>query len=191
MSGAHTGDFRFCPYCGGALERRAAGEHERGVCPACGYVAYRNPTVGVAVVVRDGDGGVLLGLRRFSYGGMWCIPCGHVEWDEDVRAAAVREFLEETGLLIRLTGVVAVHSNFHHPTSRTVGVWFGGEVIGGELAAADDLADVRFFPLDMLPENLAFPTDRLVLEGLRDGPTTPSPGPLSPSLRAVSRERGA
>lgn len=167
MSASPAGEFRFCPYCATALERRASGDRERGVCPGCGYVAYRNPTIGVAVVVRDAAGGVLLGRRTSSYAGMWCIPCGHVEWDEDVRAAAVREFQEETGLVVRLTDLVAVHSNFHHPTSRTVGVWFGGEVLSGELVAADDLDDVRFFPLDALPAELAFPTDRLVLEQLR------------------------
>ena len=165
------GEFRFCPYCAAELTPRPWGDPPRRVCPGCGYVARRNPTVGVAVVVRRGDE-VLMGLRRHSYEGMWCIPCGHVEWDEDVRDAAVREFREETGLEVRLGEVIAVHSNFHHPAHRTVGVWFSAEVVGGELRASDDLAEVRFFPLDAAPEPLAFPTDRLVLEHLR---ATPSP----------------
>ena len=42
-----------------------------------------------------------------------------------------------------------------------------GEVWGGALRADDDLDDVRYFPLDDLPEPLAFPTDRLVLDQLR------------------------
>ena len=159
-------NFRFCPQCTTALEAQLHGRQQRAVCPACGYVHYRNPTVGVAVVVLQ-EKSILLGRRSAasSYGGMWCIPCGHVEWDEEIRAAATREFHEETGLEVRLGEVVAVHSNFHAPRRQTVGVWFRGYPTGGTLRAGDDLDQVAYFPLDAPPE-LAFPTDQLVLTQL-------------------------
>jgi ADP-ribose pyrophosphatase YjhB (NUDIX family) len=94
------------------------------------------------------------------------MPCGYVEWGEEVREAARRELLEETGFQVRVGPVYAVHSNFHNPQSLTVGIWFRGEVVGGELQAGDDLDQVGYFSLDALPAPLAF-TDRLVLEQLR------------------------
>ena len=93
---------------------------------------------------------------------MWCIPCGYVEWGEDIREAAHREFLEETGLEVEVGVAYAVHSNFHDPESLTVGIWFRGTPTGGSLEAGDDLDQVGYFPLGAPPEPLAFPTDRLV-----------------------------
>ena len=84
-----------------------------------------------------------------------------------MRAGAQREFLEETGLQVGIGPVYTVHSNFHNPQSLTVGIWFRGSVIGGHLQAGDDLDAADYFPLDSLPDNLAFPTDKLVLEQLR------------------------
>ena len=118
---------------------------------------------------------VLLGRRaRGAYEGHWCIPCGYVEWGEEVREAACREFFEETGLQVEIGPVYAVHSNFHDPESLTVGIWFRGTVCGGALVAGDDLDAVDYFPLDALPEPLAFPTDRLVLDQLRREMDAPS-----------------
>ena len=157
----------FCPDCGTPLFFDARGGRRNPFCPACGYVRYRNPAVGVAVVIRDDAGGVLLGRRASGdYAGLWCIPCGYVEWDEEVREAAERECLEETGLHVEALGVLAVHSNFHRRDSQTVGVWFEGRVLDGTPYPADgELTELAFCDPGA-PPPLAFPTDGLVLEQL-------------------------
>jgi ADP-ribose pyrophosphatase YjhB (NUDIX family) len=162
----------FCPDCATALQAIEKSGRLRQVCPNCGFVEYRNPAVGVAVVLRDEQGRVLLGKRASGeYAGLWCIPCGYVEWDEDVREAAVREFEEETGVQVELGGIVAVHSNFHNRDKQTVGIWFEGKVAGGELFPIDgELTELGWFA-PATPPPLAFPTDGLVLAELADGPT--------------------
>jgi 8-oxo-dGTP diphosphatase len=158
---------RFCPACGAALERCTVGGRDRPACPRCDYVLYANPLPGVAVVVVR-DGRVLLGKRRsFPFEGQWCIPCGYVEADEDVHDAARREFREETGLEVALGALYAVHSNFQVAGRPVIGIWFLADVIGGEMRAGDDVSELRFFPIDQPPADLAFEGDRLVIEQIR------------------------
>lgn len=158
--------FHFCPQCGGELGYHLIGERERLVCSKCTRVMYENPIVGVAAIVRENDK-ILLGRRSVdaSYSGLWCIPCGYVEYDEDVRDAVRREFLEETGLEIETGQVYAVLSNFHNPSVHTIGVWFEAKVVGGTLQPGDDLDQVAYFALDDIPQ-LAFPTDVQVVNML-------------------------
>lgn len=166
--------FNFCPKCGGRLGYRLIGERERLVCDACSYTMYENPIVGVAAIVRKNDT-ILLGRRAAgtSYSGLWCIPCGYVEYDEDIRDAVTREFREETGLIIEPGQVYAVLSNFHNPAVHTVGVWFEAQVTGGVLCPGDDLDQAAYFALEDIPP-LAFPTDGEVLARLREETATKS-----------------
>jgi ADP-ribose pyrophosphatase YjhB (NUDIX family) len=161
--------YRFCPCCGGLLTQKVRYGHQRLVCRECRQILYVNPAVGVAVLVRRREE-ILWGRRKSGrFAGHWCIPCGYVEWGEEVRAAAVREFQEETGLIVELGPVLSVHSNFHDSERLTVGLWFAGQVVGGTLKPGDDLDQVGFYPLSSPPAPLAFPTDELVLAELRGG----------------------
>lgn len=164
------GSRTFCPECGAPLAFDPPGGRPRPYCRSCGFVRYLNPAVGVAVVLRDAVGRVLLGRRATGeYAGLWCIPCGYVEWDEHVRDAARREFEEETGLAVDLGAVVAVHSNFHNPRQHTVGIWFEGAVTGGTLHPVDgELTELAYFPAGA-PPPLAFPTDAVVLADIAAG----------------------
>lgn len=174
--------FRYCPLCGAAMELIDGTRHTR--CVSCRFVHYRNPAAGVAVVVRDEAGGVLMGERaRGDYAGLWCIPCGYVEWDEDIRDAAVREFEEETGLVVTPGEVVAVHSNFHNPRQHTVGTWFAGRVTGGTLEPRDGELSRLAYVDPAHPPPLAFPTDALVLQQLSQESPQASPGAESPGAQ--------
>ncbi len=159
--------FKFCPMCGSKLETVHDENTSRPQCKTCGYIQYRNPTVGVAVIIVENQQ-LLLVRRRGSYEGKWCIPCGHVEWDEDIKETARRELKEETGLEVEVGEVFEVHSNFHDRDHQTVGVWFLGKVKGGNLNPGSDSSEAKFFHLDELPlDSMAFPTDLLVCEKIK------------------------
>ena len=164
------GEFVYCPQCATALEQRHVGGRKRPVCPSCGFIHFRNPGVGVAALVEDEEGRVLM-IRRGPHAtrpGLWAIPAGYVDYGEDVREAAAREMLEETGLEVAIGEPIFVASNSHDPAKLTVGIWFRGTVVGGRLLAGDDADDAGFFALDDLPP-LAFETDQELFTRLRVG----------------------
>ncbi|MEA2621418.1 MAG: 8-oxo-dGTP diphosphatase [Chloroflexota bacterium] len=50
--------------------------------------------------------------------GQWTLPGGGVEFGEDPAVAAVREIEEETGLTVRLRGVLGIDSRVYPPRER-------------------------------------------------------------------------
>lgn len=151
--------------CGVGLTSSDESGRRRMKCGGCGFIQYLNPSSAVGVLVRT-DEGVLLVKRRFEpYKGKWVVPSGFIEYDEDLREAAVRETLEETGLEVELTGLHAAESCFDDPRGNTILVLFEGRITGGTLEPGDDADGAAFFPLDRLPE-IAFEAHRKVLSEL-------------------------
>lgn len=159
--------FRFCPRCGAEFTLRTLERVERLVCPRCGFVFYRNPTPAAAIIVcRRGE--ILLTRRRFEpRRGDWSLPAGFIEYDESPEQTAVREAKEETNLDVKLTRLHGVYSGRDDPRVHVVLIVYEAEVIGGELRAGDDAEEARFFPLQALPDNIAFRSHRQIVEEIK------------------------
>lgn len=155
-------EFSICPLCGTPLERSYEGDHVRMKCPSCGFIHYRNPAPAVGVLIIE-DECVLLVKRRFDpFKGLWVIPSGFVEYDEEVETTGVREALEETGLIVEIDALHAAESCFDDPRGNALLLLYRAHITGGVLKAGDDAEDARFFPLAGLPP-IAFAAHRKVL----------------------------
>lgn len=138
-------------------------------------MTHRNPAPTVDVVIQLPGDLVVLVERRFEPPG-WALPGGFVEYGETLEAAAVREALEETGLLVRLVDLVGCYSDPRRdPRGHTIATVFLGTA-EGEPRGGDDAAQARAFGWNEIPP-LAFDhreiladARRLVLTGARRRP---------------------
>lgn len=104
----------YCSRCGALLTGRIEGGRERQACASCGHIIFGEFTVGVGGLLRH-DGRVLLIQRAHEPGkGRWTLPGGYCEEDEPPHVAVVREVMEETGLAVTATGILAIrHAQTH------------------------------------------------------------------------------
>jgi ADP-ribose pyrophosphatase YjhB (NUDIX family)/predicted RNA-binding Zn-ribbon protein involved in translation (DUF1610 family) len=149
----------FCSRCGVAMvERVPAGEHRaRMECPDCGFIAYVNPRLVVTTLPVTADGDVVLIRRGIEPGyGSWAQPGGFLEIDETVTEGAIRETLEETGLLVEPGALVGLYTRLE---AGVVTLVFEARIVGGEPAVSPEALDVCAYRPDAIPwAEIAFKT---------------------------------
>jgi len=156
---------RHCPHCGATVETI---ERCIGRCSGCGREVYANskPTAGLFI---ERAGKVLLTRRALEPAkGRWDVPGGFLEEGELPEDGARREAREELGwelgeLRFALTNINQVAD------VAILDLMYETVAPPGEPVPADDVAEVGWFALDALPDDLAFPSTRQILERWRDG----------------------
>jgi len=106
------------------------------------------------------------GIEPFK--GQWALPGGHVEYDESLEDCAVRETLEETGLQVRLEGMVGIYSEAgRDPRGHVVTVAYAATPTGGEMKADTDASDIIRIPVnDYRKHELAFDHARIIEDAI-------------------------
>ena len=104
--------------------------------PAVGVVCFRNDQV---LLIRRGTPPRL---------GQWSLPGGRIETGERARDAALRELMEETGIVAQLGPLIDVVDGIFPEIGRHyVLIDYSATWISGEPIAGDDAADAKFWPV--------------------------------------------
>ncbi len=153
-------------------------------CPNDSFVLWNDPKVSTAVVVET-DGGILLGRRAIEPGyGLWCLPGGFVNYDEDPAEAAARECQEEINAPIEMTSLIGVYHVAKTDAPSMVVIAYRGRLVdGAEFSAGAEMLEVGVFRRDSLPQ-LAFPSHKAVLAEYLKSPAS-SAGPLAPRIASA------
>jgi ADP-ribose pyrophosphatase YjhB (NUDIX family) len=124
------------------------------------------PLIGVGAVIVDAGRVALVRRGQPPLLGEWSIPGGVLEVGETLREGAMREAHEETGLTVDAGELLGIFERlvpgedgrlrYHYVLMDFLCVW-----TGGDLLAASDAADVRWFrpeeleALKLAPDTLA------------------------------------
>jgi ADP-ribose pyrophosphatase YjhB (NUDIX family) len=171
-------ELNFCANCGAELVAGVPpGEHrERMSCPACGFIAYVNPRLVVTTIPVTDRGEAVLLRRGIEPGyGAWAQPGGFLEVDETVTEAAVRETLEETGLLVEPAEIVGLYTRLE---AAVVTLVFEARIVGGAPKVTPEALEVQAFAASAIPwADIAFKTSFVALRDWveRRHPGTPVP----------------
>ncbi|MFI7356195.1 NUDIX domain-containing protein [Streptomyces avidinii] len=112
------------------------------------------------ILRRNGESGpeVLLSRRAGPVyaSGLWHLPSGHLDPDEDMVEAVIREAREETGVVIRAGDVTAAGTIHHRPPTGSqsrLGVFFEVRQWSGrpQIMEPDRCDGMDWYPLDDLP----------------------------------------
>jgi ADP-ribose pyrophosphatase YjhB (NUDIX family) len=104
--------------------------------------------IGAYVVIQDKKDRILLSHRRDL--DVWALPGGHVEEGELPTEAAARETREETGLKVKIKGLVGIYKKKQINRFDFV---FLGKAKGGKLKKTKTADKHRFYKLKKIPKN--------------------------------------
>ncbi|MFJ4241328.1 NUDIX hydrolase [Streptomyces iakyrus] len=122
------------------------------------------PGISAAVIVKDGR--VLMVRRRVSEGELlWQFPAGQIEPGEAAEDAAVRETVEETGLVV--TAIRFLGERVHPKTGRSMS-YTACEIVQGEARVVDEeeLDAVAWVSHSKITDYVPYPLDEKVQEYL-------------------------
>jgi 8-oxo-dGTP diphosphatase len=131
------------------------------------------PLVGVGAVMLRDNRVLLIRRGQAPLLGEWSLPGGVLECGESLREATIREVREETGLAVETGEMLGVYERvIRNDDGRVryhyVLIDFLCRVLGGDLAAGTDAAEVRWFEPEEL-EGLDLPHDtrEVIAKGLK------------------------
>jgi ADP-ribose pyrophosphatase YjhB (NUDIX family) len=125
--------------------------------------------IAASAFVLDERGRLLMIERTDS--GLHALPGGTHELGETMTETAVRETQEETGIAIKVIGLIGIYSNPAHVVEFSDGevrqefsICFRAEPVGGQPRSSDESRDVRWVSPDELPSLDIHPSIRLRIQ---------------------------
>ena len=123
------------------------------------YIKTLRKKVGHEPIILNFAGGILANdqneilLQKRSDFNEWGLPGGALEFGESSQEACVREFLEETGLKVKVKSLLGVSTNFNQDVAQAVTIVFVVELVEKtSKEVSSETLDLKYFSKDKLPQ---------------------------------------
>ena len=132
-------------------------DRHRLSCVDCGHIAYVNPKFVVTTIPVTEAGEVVLMRRGYEPGrGSWAQPGGFLEVDETPTEGAIRETLEEVGLIVAPGEIIGLYARLE---AAVIVLAYEARIVGGELRTSPEALEVQAFAPEAIPwSEIAFRT---------------------------------
>lgn len=121
----------------------------------CNETGYQTPKVDTRAAVFE-NGKILLVHEK---DGRWSLPGGWCDVDQSVAENTVKETMEEAGLEVKPTKLIAVQDRNKHNTPvyayGVVKIFVMCTLIGGSFVENIETTETKYFARNEIPENLA------------------------------------
>lgn len=121
----------------------------------CNETGYQTPKVDTRAAVFE-NGKILLVHEK---DGRWSLPGGWCDVDQSVAENTVKETVEEAGLEVKPTKLIAVQDRNKHNTPvyayGVVKIFVMCTLIGGSFVENIETTETKYFARNEIPENLA------------------------------------
>jgi ADP-ribose pyrophosphatase YjhB (NUDIX family) len=128
-----------------------------------------NSLVVATSAVVDDQGRILLQRRLDS--GNWALPGGGMEIGETLTESVLREFREETGYDVGVTGLVGTYTDPGHiiayddgEVRRQFNICYTARITGGQMRMSNESTEIQFVAPADLAQLTMHPTQRLRLQ---------------------------
>ncbi len=109
---------------------------------------------------------LLIKRGGIPFKGFWAIPGGHLDFNETAEQGVIREIKEETNLTVTSLKLFGIYSNPQRDPKQIVSAVYLVKT-KGRPKAQDDAVGFKFFPLNKLPNNIAFDHKEIIRDYLK------------------------
>jgi 8-oxo-dGTP diphosphatase len=160
-------NYKYCPYCGSSNKKYKY----YFLCTKCKKKIYINSHPAVsAFVIKNGK--YLISKRAIApKKGHYDAIGGFLNNSEHPEAGIIREFKEETGLTINIIELIGIYMDkyeYQDDLVSTLIFCYLVKIIKGKINPQDDVDSLHWFPIEKVPDNLAFPWIKKALRDIRN-----------------------